>query len=60
MCSLHSILRKHALNTKQAHSTQKCDKHDNVLQFKIGDLIMIKNSTKNQTRMQNMFQILEY
>ena len=35
-----------ALNTKEAHSKQKCDKHDNIPQLKIGDLIMIKNFDK--------------
>ena len=35
-----------AFNTKEAHSEQKCDKHDNVPQFKIADLIMIKNFDK--------------
>ena len=38
-----------ALNTKEAHSKQKCDKHDNVPMFKIRDLIMIKNFDKKLT-----------
>ena len=36
-----------ALNTKKAHSKQKHDKHNDIPQFKIGDLIMIKNFEKN-------------
>ena len=35
-----------ALNTKEAHSKQKQDKHDDVPRFKIGDLVMIKNFDK--------------
>ena len=35
-----------ALNTKEAHSKPKFDKHDNVPKFKIGDLIIIKNFDK--------------
>ena len=38
-----------AINTKEAHSKQKCDKHDNVPKFKIGDLILIKNVDKMLT-----------
>ena len=48
-----------ALNTKEAHSKQKCDKHSDVPKFKIGDLVMFKNFDKNQHGMQNMFQTLE-
>ena len=44
-----------AFNTKEAPSKQKCDKYDDVPQFKIGDLIMIKISTKSQTGMQNRY-----
>ena len=32
-----------ALNTKEAHSKQKCDKYKDIPKFKIGDLIIIKN-----------------
>ena len=35
-----------ALNTKEAHSKQKHERHDDVPKFKIGDLIMIKNFDK--------------
>ena len=45
-----------ALNTKEAHSKQK---HDNIPQFKIGDLIMIKYFPKNWKGMQSMFPTLE-
>ena len=38
-----------ALNTKEAHSKQKCDKHNDIPKFKIGDLIMIKNFDKKLT-----------
>ena len=31
-----------ALNTKEAYSKEKCDKHDNIPEFKMGDLIMVK------------------
>ena len=36
------------LNIKEAHSKQNRDKYDDVPQYKIGDLIMIKNFDKNQ------------
>ena len=36
-----------ALNTKEAHSKQYRDKYDDILQYKTGYLIMIKNSDKN-------------
>ena len=36
-----------ALNTKEAHSKQIIEKYDNTPQYKIGDLIMIKNFDKN-------------
>ena len=39
-----------ALNTKEAHSEQKCDKHNDIPQFKIGDVIMIKNFDKKLNR----------
>ena len=32
-----------ALNTKEAHSKQKKEKYNDVPQYKIGDLVMIKN-----------------
>ena len=48
------------LNTKEAHSKQKHDKHDNIPQFEIGDLIMIKNLNKNGTGMQNMYPTFEW
>ena len=35
-----------ALNTKEACSKQNHDKHDDIPQFKIGNLIMIKNFDK--------------
>ena len=38
-----------ALNTKEAHSKQQCNKNDNVPCYKIGDLIMIKNFGKKST-----------
>ena len=34
------------LNTKESCSKQKHDKHNDVLKFKIGNLIMIKNFDK--------------
>ena len=36
-----------ALNTKEAHSKQNKDKYDDVPQYKIGDLVMIKILIKN-------------
>ena len=38
-----------ALNTKEASFKQKCDRHDNVPKFKIGDFIMIKDFDKKST-----------
>ena len=35
-----------ALNTKEAHSKQNRDNYDDMPQYKIGDLIMIKNFNK--------------
>ena len=35
-----------ALNTKEAHSKDNKDKYDNIPQYKIGDLVMIKNHDK--------------
>ena len=35
-----------ALNTKEAHSKQNKDKYDDVQQYKMGDLVMIKNCDK--------------
>ena len=32
-----------AFNTKEAHSKQKHNKHYDIPEFKIGDLIMVKN-----------------
>ena len=34
------------LNTKEAHCKQNKDKYDDVLQYKTGDLVMIKNFNK--------------
>ena len=48
-----------ALNTKEAHSKQNRDKYDNIPQYKIGDLIIIKHSDKNQMGIQNTYQISE-
>ena len=46
MIKLRQTYTLTALNTKEAHSKQKHDKHDDVPQFKIGDLIMIKKFDK--------------
>ena len=35
-----------ALNTKEACSKQNIDKYNDIPQYKIGDLIMIKNFNK--------------
>ena len=35
-----------AINTKEAHSKQKCDKHGDAPKFQISDLIMIKKFDK--------------
>ena len=35
------------LNTKQAPSEQDKEKYDDVPQYKIGDLVMVKNFDKN-------------
>ena len=35
-----------ALNTTEAHSKQNKDKYDDIPQYKIVDLVMIKNSDK--------------
>ena len=48
-----------ALNTKEAHSKQNNDKYDDVPEYKIGDLVMIKNFNKNQIGMQSTYQISE-
>ena len=34
------------LNTKRAHSKQNTDKYNDIPQYKIGDLIIIKNFNK--------------
>ena len=34
-----------ALNTKEAYSKQIKERHDEIPQYKIGDLVMVKNST---------------
>ena len=38
-----------ALNTKEAHSEQQCDKNNAIPQFKIADLLMIKDFNKKST-----------
>ena len=35
------------LNIKEVHSKQNKEKYDDVPQYKIGDLVMIKNFNKN-------------
>ena len=35
-----------ALNTEEACSKQNKEKYDDILQYKIGDLVMIKNFNK--------------
>ena len=44
-----------ALNTKEACSKQNIDKYDDIPQYKIGDLIMIKTFDKNQIGTQNTY-----
>ena len=56
---LHQTYMLTALNTKEVHSKQQCDKHNGTPKFKLGDVIMIKILTKSQHGMQNMFQTLE-
>ena len=46
-----------ALNIKEAHSKQNKEKYDDVPQYKIGHLVMIKNFDKNQIGMQSTYQI---
>ena len=53
---LHQAYILTALNTKEACSKQKCDKHNDIPEFKIGDLVMIKNFDKIHPGMQDMFQ----
>ena len=48
-----------ALNTKEAQAKQNTDKYDDIPQYKIGDLIMIKKFNKNQIGMQNAYLISE-
>ena len=36
-----------ALNAKEAHSKQNIDKYDDIPQYKIRDLIIIRNFNKN-------------
>ena len=38
-----------ALNTKEVHSKQSKEKYGNIPQYKIGDLVMIKNFDKKKT-----------
>ena len=44
---LHQTYMLTALNTKEAHSKQKHEKHDDVPTFKIGDLTTVKYFDKN-------------
>ena len=44
-----------ALNTRQAHSKQSKEKYDDVPNYKIGDLVMIKTLTRSLTGMQSMY-----
>ena len=48
-----------ALNTREAHSKQSKEKYDDILQYKFGDLFIIKNVNKNQIRMQSSYLISE-
>ena len=48
-----------APNTKEAISKQNIEKYVDIPQYKIGDLIMIKNFNKNQIRMPSAYLILE-
>ena len=43
LCQTYMLV---VLNTKELHSKQKCGKHNNVPQYKIGDLVMIKKFEK--------------
>ena len=47
------------LHTNEVHSKQNIDKYDDIPQYKIGDLMMIKNLDKNQFGMQNTHLISE-
>ena len=49
-----------ALNTKEAHSKQNKDKYDDIPQYKIGDLVMIRNFDKYQIGTQSIFNIYIY
>ena len=49
MTHLHKLRQTYmltALNTKEAHSQHDRDKYDDIPQYKIGNLIMIKNFNK--------------
>ena len=46
LCQTYMIV---VLNTQEEHSKQKCGKHNNVPQYKVGDLVMIKNFDKKLT-----------
>ena len=46
-----------ALNTKEACSKQGKEKYDDMPQYKIGDLVLIKSFDKNQIGMQNAYLI---
>ena len=48
-----------ALNTREAHSKQSKEKYDDITQYSIGDLVIIKNIDKNQIRTQRTYQISE-
>ena len=60
-CLRETMRNIHACSTqyKRACSKQKCDKHDDVPHFKIGDLIMITNFNKNLTWTHNMYPTFE-
>ena len=48
-----------ALNSKETNSKENREKYDEVPQYKIGDLFMIKNFNKNQIGTQSTYQISE-
>ena len=47
------------LNTKEAYSKQSKDKYYDILWYKIGDLVTIKNFDKNLIGMQRTYLISE-
>ena len=44
-----------ALNTKEGHSKQSKQEYGDILNYKIGDLVLIRNFDKNLTGMQSTY-----